>query len=413
MSKKKFLSAAVLSTAMLLAACGTDEKASGTPEKKKVVEQTEEKAKTEDSSKEKEKETKASAGKGEVLNPNIAEESEGNVEVIYTNKEPNYSHDMNGFKVTVDEYQITKVTDMHRDVTIPFDDQTDGYVVTSKVTIHNTLDKPMYYNNIHRIQLTSASDYIPDRITFVRDVRPKSQKETETSKYAAGEKVTGLMTFTLTNEDFETLKTVAPKYIIEGGVSENNTYAGSFRGDATFDFTYSEEQAAAVASAPKYYPDRLTNDNWVEKKMIFEKNEINETKQIDKVNITLDGVQYTDIIPTEANKDRFRNFGDVELASLTAKFKVENQTDAPITIRNISNILVVDDNRARFLSTMADAQSTDEIAPGASGEKYLTYIFRKDEFGLYKKFDLEFGPFIRQDGRDDFKGNTATFTLPR
>jgi hypothetical protein len=75
---------------------------------------------------------------------------------------------------------------------------------------------------------------------------------------------------------------------------------------------------------------------------------------------------------------------------------------------------VVDDNRARFLSTgMADAQSTDEIAPGGSGEKYLVYIFRKDEFGLYKKFDLEFGPFIRQDGHDDFKGHTATFTLPR
>lgn len=413
MSKKKLLSAAVLSATMLLAACGTEE-ASGTPEKKTAVDQKAEKAKTENSSKE--KETKVNSdSKGEVLNPNIAEESEGNVEVIYTNKQPNYTHDMNGFKVTVDEYQIVKVTDMNKDVSIPFDDQTEGYVVTSKVTIHNTTDKPMYYNNRHRIQLTSEYDYIGDDITFVRDVRPVSKKETETSKYAAGEKVTGLMSFTLTNEEFETLKTVAPKYIIEGGVAADNTYAGSFKGDATFDFTYSEEQAADVASAPKFYPDRLTNDNWVEKKMIFEKNGINETKQIDKVNITLEGVQYTDIIPTEANKERFRNFGDdVELAALTAKFKVENKTDAPINIRNVSNVLTIDDNRARYLSTgMADAQSTDEIAPGDSGEKYLVYIFRKDEFGLYKKFDLEFGPFIGQDGHDLFKGNTATFTLPR
>ena len=55
------------------------------------------------------------ADDAEILNPNIAEMTEGDVEVLYTNKKPGYAHDMDGFIVTIDEYQITKVSDMNRD----------------------------------------------------------------------------------------------------------------------------------------------------------------------------------------------------------------------------------------------------------------------------------------------------------
>lgn len=137
---------------------------------------------------------------GEILNPNIAVETEGNVKVVYTNKESTFIHDMNGFKVSVDEYQIVKVNDMNEDSTIPFDDQIDGYVVSTKVTIENGTSKPMYYNNRHKIQLSNAN------------------------------------------------------------------------------------------SRPKFYQDRLTTDNMDGKKMIFRKSGTNETRQIDDVKVTLEGV---------------------------------------------------------------------------------------------------------------------------
>lgn len=126
-----------------------------------------------------------------MLNPNIEEESQGNVEVVFTNKDPQFINDLDGFKVSVDEYQIVKVTDVSADYTIPFKDQTEGYVMTAKVTIDNTTDKGIYYNNIYRVQFGSEFDYITNDInkTFVREEFPKSEKETEVGKFAPGESI--------------------------------------------------------------------------------------------------------------------------------------------------------------------------------------------------------------------------------
>lgn len=118
MGKKVILSLAIISFMLLFAACGSSEKASKEKETKpKTTEIKSEIQKKEKESVDKEEETKDS---GEILNPAIAEETEGNVEVIYTNNQPNFSHEMDGFKVNVEEYQIVQVTDMNPDVTIPF-----------------------------------------------------------------------------------------------------------------------------------------------------------------------------------------------------------------------------------------------------------------------------------------------------
>ncbi|MCM3160690.1 DUF5068 domain-containing protein [Metabacillus litoralis] len=412
--KTKVLTAAILSTAMLLlAACGNEKEASGTPEKdsKQTVEET---AKPDESSKKDEAEESSSSNSSEVLNPNIAEETEGNVEVIYTNNEPNYAYDFDGFKVSVDEYQIVKVTDMNTDFYIEFDDQTEGYVITAKVTIDNTTDKALYYSPNFTIQLTNVSDYIPTDRSFVREEYPKSQKETETSKWAAGEKITGLVSFTLTNEQFESLKAVKPKFIIGGGVADNDQFSGSNHEKGIFDFIYNDEQSKQVASESNLYPDKLTTDNLADKKMIFEKLGINETQQLGDVKVTLEGVQYTEVIPTEANKERFSNFGDNGIVALTVKLKLDNQSDALISIRDIGSKVTIDKDRGNVLAQgMVEPVDPREIQAGEIGEKFHVFLFRKDEFEIYKKFDLEFGPLDGEDGKSLFKGKTVTFTLPR
>ncbi|WP_251401989.1 DUF5068 domain-containing protein [Metabacillus litoralis] len=414
MRKTKVLTAAILSTAMLLlAACGNEKEASGTPEKdsKQTVEET---AKPDESSKKDEAEESSSSNSSEVLNPNIAEETEGNVEVIYTNNEPNYAYDFDGFKVSVDEYQIVKVTDMNTDFYIEFDDQTEGYVITAKVTIDNTTDKALYYSPNFTIQLTNVSDYIPTDRSFVREEYPKSQKETETSKWAAGEKITGLVSFTLTNEQFESLKAVKPKFIIGGGVADNDQFSGSNHEKGIFDFIYNDEQSKQVASESNLYPDKLTTDNLADKKMIFEKLGINETQQLGDVKVTLEGVQYTEVIPTEANKERFSNFGDNGIVALTVKLKLDNQSDALISIRDIGSKVTIDKDRGNVLAQgMVEPVDPREIQAGEIGEKFHVFLFRKDEFEIYKKFDLEFGPLDGEDGKSLFKGKTVTFTLPR
>ncbi|MCA1034182.1 DUF5068 domain-containing protein [Bacillus infantis] len=420
--KKNVLWTALMSLMLLLSACGNDEKASNDkePEKKVEAEETEHadaEEETDESGKVEEAEETAegTSAEGELLNPNIADESEGDAEVIYTNSDPGFVHDMKGFKVSVDEYQIVKVTDMREDVTIPFNDEIDGYVITAKVTVDNGTDKAMYYNNMHRIQTSHELDWYPSDPTFILDEdKVKSRKESETGKFAAGEKVTGLISFTLTNAEFEKLSTVKPKYIIEGGAADNDQFKGSIQGNAVFDFVYSNDQKSALASGPSFYQDRLTTDNMADKKMIFEKEGIGETQKIGDVNVTLEGVQYTEITPTEANKPRFENFGDSGIVALTVKFKIDNQSSEPLSIWNIGSILSVDDDRARVLAQgMVEPRDPQTIEAGAQGEKLHVFLFRKDEFEIFKKFNLEFGPFYNEDGTKAFKGRTAEFTLPR
>lgn len=415
--KTKVLSVSILSAAMLLlAACGNEEKASESPK------ENDSKAKTEETSnkgKTNEKAEESDTKSGEVLNPSIAEETEGNVEVVYTNKEPGFLNDINGFKVSINEYQIVKVTDMNEDSKLRFDGQNNGYVVTTKVTIENGTDKPMYYNNNHKIQLSNEYDYIPsDWKTLVpedQQINKIKKNKEKITLYEAGEKVTGLMSFRLSDAEFEKLKTVKPKYIIEGGLADNEQAKNSnMQQSPAYDFIYSDEQAKQTAEQPQFYQDRLTTDNMADKKMIFEKSGINDTKEIDKVKITLEGVQYTEVIPTEANKERFRNFGDNGIVAVTVKLNVDNQTSEPVDISNLKTTLNIDDNRAKVLSQgMAEPREQREIAAGQKGEKLHVFLLRKDEFEIYKKFDMRFGPFVGTDGKDQFKGKSATFSLPR
>lgn len=413
MGKTKLLWTTMISSMLLMAACGNEETSGSKNEdpKPKTEETSAEKETTE--ANETTKETTQDQG-NEVLNPNIAEESEGNVEVIYTNKKPNYVHDMDGFKVSVDEYQIVKVTDMNTDFYIEFDDQTEGYVVTAKVTLDNTTDKAMYYSPNFNIQLSSELDYIPTDLAFVREEQPKSKVETEVSKWGAGEKVTGLVSFTLTNAQFDSLKTVKPKFIIGGGVADNNQYSGSNQEKGIYDFVYSGENQEATANTTEFYPDQLTTANMADKKMIFEKTGINETQQLEDVKVTLEGVQYAEVIPTEANKERFSNFGDNGIVAITVKLKLDNQSDTPLSIWNLGSKVIVDEDRGNvFAQGMVEPSEPKEINAGEQGEKYHVFMFNKDEFEIFKKFDLEFGPFVGEDGKDQFKGKTVTFTLPR
>lgn len=409
MGKYLKLSTAILSF-MLLAACGDDEAtdSSNNEETNPTEIASESTTATEET------ELEESSSSSEVLNPNIAELTEGNVEVIYTNESPNYAHDMNGFKVFVDAYEIAKVTDMNGDFYIEFDDQTEGYVITAKVTIDNTTDKAMYYNSNLLIQLTNEYDYYQSGRTFVRDEYPKSAIETEVSKWAAGEKVTGLVTFTLTNDEFAALDTVKPKFVIEGGVADNSDFSGMYREDAIFDFTYNEDQAQTVANAHEFYPDRLTTGNMADKVLIFEDTAINETKQLAEIKVTLEGIQYTETIPTTGNEERFRNFGDSGVVALTAKFILDNQSSEDINLLSISSKVKIDQNRGNvFAQGMVEPSAPQIIKAGEQGEKYHVFLFRKDEFEIFKTFDLEFGPFTKDDGKKQFKGETVTFTLPR
>ncbi|MEN2767515.1 DUF5068 domain-containing protein [Ornithinibacillus xuwenensis] len=397
----------------LMAACNSDNESKEQHEKN-----SEETVKTETTSvAEKEENTEetgdshATLRNGAMLNPTIIEESGGTVEVVYTNTKPGYVNDMNGFVVMVNSYQIVKITNMKQDVENRFKGASDGYVVTADISIENGQNEDVYYNHIMRLQMEDSNDYIPsNNYEFVPDDKRISWKE-EISKFEPGFNQDIFLTFLMSDEEFQSLHTVEPKFIIGAMASNHDDFSDSFGSETVFDFILSDEHAKQVALAPKFYHDKLTTENIATKEMMYEDLEINETKQLNTFGFTIEGVQYTTITPNESSKERFSKFGDEELVAMTLKIKMDNQSDQMVW-NDTSAFLIPNENEARILNHgIVENSDISQMQPGERAERYMVFLFEKKYFDIYETFQLEVGPFMGEDGYI-FNEEIMTFELP-
>lgn len=353
---------------------------------------------------------------GAILNPNIAEMTEGDVEVLYSNKEPGYTHDMDGFVVTIDEYQITKVSDVNRDNEYLFKGDMEGYVVTALTTYENKRSNPVYYAGYASLLMDDRFDMVYGNAFKLvpREDALVSDDPESVTKYPPGFKKQGFLSFIMTSEQYAKLETTSPKLIIDGGASEQKDMRESFMEEAVFDFVYSGDNEEAVTTGPSFYRDNLTNQNIADKTMIFEKMGIGQKLELEGLEVTLEGVQYTEITPTEKYKSTFRNFADDGIVALTVQFNIDNKSDETIKLDGIGSILSVDDNDFRyFYQGSLEPERSKTLEPGESGEKLHVFLFDKYQFDRHKKFELIFGPFSGDDGKKLFKGRDVLFTLPR
>jgi hypothetical protein len=148
--------------------------------------------------------------------------------------------------------------------------------------------------------------------------------------------------------------------------------------------------------------------------MIFEKTDIGQKLELEGVGVTLEGVQYTEIEPTEQYKSTFRNFADDGIIALTVKLNVDNQSEETIRLDGIGSILSVDDNDVRYLyQGSLEPDTSKKLKPSESGEKLHVFLMDKYQFDRHEKFELIFGPFSAEDGKKLFKGRDLVFKLPR
>lgn len=175
-----------------------------------------------------------------------------------------------------------------------------------------------------------------------------------------------------------------------------------------------EEGTKKGISQPSLYQDRLTSDNIASKKMLYENLKMNISKKIDNVNITLEGIQFTEITPSEEMKRKFEHISKTSIVALTMKLKLENNSDQPLNLQSIGSFLRANDNQISYMSqaSLEPVQQRKEIAAGASGEILLVFLMDKDMYILTKKLKLEFGPFRDSKGKELFKGKKAEFVIP-
>lgn len=161
------------------------------------------------------------------------------------------------------------------------------------------------------------------------------------------------------------------------------------------------------------YQDRFTSGNMGVKKILYENLKINDTKNIEDVIITLEGIQYAEITPSEAAKSKFKNLNDKDRIVLTAKLKLENNSKQPLIYQSIRSFLRGNDNQIIYLpETNLEPSQQGEMAAGTSSEKLHVFLIDKDLFSKTRNLKLEFGPFLNSEGKDLFNGKKAEFEIP-
>lgn len=416
MKKALAMMGIIIFTLLMLVACGKEDVSKDEPKdttKEEVKDDEDKKEEDEIENNEEDDDGTSDDDKdlatGNIMNPAIAEETGGDVEVIYTNDNPEIEHKMNGLDVKINQYQIVRVTDMNQSSEQQFPDL-EGYVITADITAKNTSKQALYYTPSFRIQTDDRYDYISSRVIYYI---PEDKKlQLNGGPFEAGSEHNFYHVFLLNNEEFEKVSSLEPKFIVESGVADNKEFKGSYNEEGFFDFAVNEEQVKKLATATKFYEDKLTTDSIAEKELIYEKTDINETQELDNFKFTVEGVQYTEITPNESSKERFRNFGDNDLVALTIQVSMNNESDVMVYGDGGSAKLVVNDNEMTFLSQgMVENYHPRELNPGEEGYRQIVFIFDKKYFELYDKYELEVGPFLGKDGYE-FKEKTLHFELP-
>lgn len=421
MNMRRMMSGSILAAVLILGACGEEKEkeeevaAAEQPENEaeeqnNEIDEVEENEEVED---EEEADTaeKTQSETGENINQTIEEETGGDVEVVYTNSNPGLIHAYSDkVTISIEEYQIVHVSNMNESAKYNFDDEEEGYVITFKLGFENKLDEDVFYNASTMMLSDDGTENLYMKIGLVdREDWLKGDKDNAGRQYGPG-KYTGLQSYTMTKAQYERLS--APTYTFDIPMLEDD-FNKRIGKEAIFKVPFNEKGAEKASKSAALYADKMVTDTIADKELFFSKEDINETQKIDEVTITLEGVQYADITPTTANEGRFVNFGEGPLVALTAKLQVKNNSKEAIAKSLIEKRLILDQNRGTMSSQgMLEQTQYGDLQPGESEEILAVYLFRKDEFGLYKELKLQFGPLKDSNAKKLFKEKSVTFDLP-
>lgn len=418
--KKKLVLASILAGVLTVAtACSnssettssedTKEKTEATETKVKEEKSTESKSQDKTSSSEEEKNNKES--ETAVINPEIKKTLDSaKLEVIYENKTPNINVDLDGFKFDLERYQVVHVTNANP---ADFGEQEKGYIITVKANVDNQ-SKGNAYFNLPDLQGQDQFDRHLTKRSFTHEnmLRPKMKSTVdEPAHYKKSEAETGLFEYILTKEEYEKLQNANTKLLIPNAASnkEQTEHLGESQ---TVDFPLSESNAKAQeTSSSEFYKDNIVNNNVADKELLKANEEINQTQKSSKVDVTLDGIQFVKLNPTESYKNEFTSFDGEDVVAATVKLTIKNNTNAEIPLRQFSTFLATD--KVQFLDQGTLSADSGEIKPGQTGDKYLVYLMKgKSDYEATNNFKFRITHITDGNG-DDLLDKEMSFDISK
>src|SRR5699024_111584 len=119
--------------------------------------------------------------------------------------------------------------------------------------------------------------------------------------------VTGVQTCALPIFELETVE-IEVKAAAENYDPDTYEYKPLIGSHTKFDISMSADGEDKLVERGQFYEDRVTQDNWGDKTMIKEKEDINETVELGDSTITLLGYQFTEFEPNDVEAPRFDSF---------------------------------------------------------------------------------------------------------
>ncbi|WP_313019983.1 DUF5068 domain-containing protein [Macrococcoides bohemicum] len=169
------------------------------------------------------KEKKTAQARNKATMPNtIAASTNGKIQTIKSIRNVGLDFNDAGMKISINRIQIFKVTDMPKDQVVLFDGETEGYVLMYEVTAENTLDKPLYYNNIGVLDLGDKKIFSENASFIPPELQESSMKKSKNnySEYAPKEKTISYKSIAINKEDYKQVETGKAHLFIKGGVSQ-------------------------------------------------------------------------------------------------------------------------------------------------------------------------------------------------
>ncbi|KIU09869.1 hypothetical protein SC09_contig10orf00044 [Bacillus subtilis] len=416
--KKKLGVISVISTAFLLTACGNhDDVSSEKNEKKEAVtseSNTKDKESTASFVTDKSADSKdgnSNTAKNGVLNSYIEESTKGQADVVFNNTDPKIDLDFGGFKFKVSHYQVIHVKNAENEP-YSFDGDKEGYVITLKATVENQSGGKAYFNNPALQGKDAYNTKQPDMSLIEETDRVKPKKDGTPSSpayYTDRETKTGFIQYELSTSEYRDLANEKTKLIVTNAAKDSmlREHLGEKQ---IVDFPVSGNSVDKQKADKKFYEDQIGTKNIAEKTLLELKDEINEKRTENNIDLTLNGVQYTKLDPTENFKSSFTGFGDEEIVAVTVKMTVKNGQSEALPLNQFSAFL--DTEKMHYLNQSSLESDSGEVKPSQIGDKYLVFLMKKSEFENNKKFKLRVRHIEGSNG-DVLKDQEVAFDVSR
>ncbi|MFP7494756.1 DUF5068 domain-containing protein [Terribacillus saccharophilus] len=337
--------------------------------------------------------------------------------VLYENNEPQ-AYEMEGVTASLDAYSLIEMKDFDANHSYSFDDETSGAILLGKFTVTNDTDSKVYYMPSFAITYSSEQGYKGDYLHIVPKNQQLLMKLPPDDNYTleAGESVTGYMAYPFGTSALETIMDEGSAFItVPVALTAPDDYDSAIGKEGKFTVNFDAASAEKSKADQAFYQDLASHDNMGEKKMIEQKEDIAQSKELADATITLDGYQFTEFTPNEFEAPLFRNFL-TGVVLLTVQFTVDNKSSADIGLENSESTLYVNDGAQSLINEarLSPYEFQETVASGDTAELLHVYVLDKEQYENIwkdKAFEIELGPLYDENAEELSEGNKVTFKI--